>query len=252
MNATIKKEQIGYLLLALIAVLVLVVIIRVAPIEQDQTYHNFSDIRVFFMIPNFWNVISNLPFLIVGMLGLYRLKSGDIVKNQFIVFFIGIALVSIGSTYYHLNPNDSTLVWDRLPMTIGFMALFSALVSEYINDRIGKTLLIPALSIGLLSIIYWVLVKDLSFYLAVQFFPMLTIPVMLIFFKSRHNLVAGYWLLLIAYVIAKIFEKYDYETHAFLGFISGHSIKHIVAAVGIYMLILNRVDRKELNRININ
>jgi hypothetical protein len=241
-----KKENVGYLLLTLIAVSVLVLIIRSAPIEQEQAYHDFSDIRVFFKIPNFWNVISNLPFLIVGLMGVYRLKSGDIVKNQFIVFFIGIALVSFGSAYYHLNPNDETLVWDRLPMTIGFMALFSALVSEFINDRMGKTLLIPALSIGLLSILYWVLIKDLSIYLAVQFFPMLTIPVMLLFFKSRHDLVAGYWLILLAYVIAKALEIYDYETYAFLGFISGHSLKHIVAALGIYMLILKRVERNEL------
>ena len=132
-------------------------------------------------------------------------------------------------------------------MTIGFMALFSALVSEYINDRFGKLLLIPTLTIGLSSVLYWVFINDLSFYLAVQFFPMLTIPVMLIFFRSRYNLAAGYWLLLIAYVIAKVFEKYDYETYAFLGFISGHSLKHIFAAIGIYMLILKRIDRKELN-----
>lgn len=247
MNTAIKKEKIGYLLLAVIAVLVISRIVMLAPIEQDPTYHNFSDNRVFLKLPNFWNVLSNLPFLIVGVLGLYRLKFGDIVKNQFIIFFIGIALVSLGSAYYHLNPNNETLVWDRLPMTIGFMALFSALVSEFINQRFGNILLIPALIIGLVSVIFWVIVKDLSFYLTVQFFPMLAIPIMLIFFKSRYNLVAGYWLLLIAYVIAKVFEKYDYETHALLGIISGHSLKHIFAALGIYMLILKRIDRKEFN-----
>ena len=215
-----------------------------APIEQDPTYHNFSDNRELFRIPNFWNVLSNLPFLIVGVLGLYRLKSDDIIKNQFIIFFIGIALVAFGSTYYHLNPNNETLMWDRLPMTIGFMALFSALVSEFINHKIGKLILVPALIAGFMSIIYWVIIKDLSFYLVVQFFPMLAIPVILIFFRSKYNLTAGYWLLLLAYVLAKLFEIYDYETHAVLGFISGHSLKHIFAALGIYMLILKRIDRK--------
>jgi len=247
MNSAIKKENIGFLLMAVIAIIVISIIVMLSPIEQDPAYHNFSDDRVFLMIPNFWNVLSNLPFLIVGMLGLYRLKSSDMVKNQFIIFFIGIALVSFGSSYYHLNPNNETLVWDRLPMTIGFMALFSALVSEFINRRFGNKLLIPALIIGLMSVIYWVIVKDLSFYLAVQFFPMLSIPIMLFFFRSKYYLVAGYWLLLIAYVIAKVFEKYDDETHALLGFISGHSLKHLFAALGIYMLILKRIDRKELH-----
>ena len=245
MHSKIKRENVGYLLLAIIALLVILRISMFAPIEQDPTYHNFSDGRELLKIPNFWNVISNIPFLIVGVLGLYRLKSGDVVKNQFIIFFIGIALVAFGSSYYHLSPNDETLVWDRLPMTIGFMALFSALISEFINQKFGKSILIPALILGLSSVLYWVVSNDLSIYLVVQFFPMLTIPILLIFFKSRYNMTAGYWLLLLAYFIAKVFEIYDYETHHLLGFISGHSLKHIFAAVGLYMLIVKRVDRIE-------
>lgn len=245
MMSSIKKEKIGYFLLAIVAILVLSKIVMLAPIAQDPTYHNFSDSREFLRIPNFWNVMSNLPFLIVGILGLYKLQVADIVRSQYIIFFIGITLVSVGSAYYHLNPNNETLVWDRLPMTIGFMALFSALVSEFVNYRFGKLILIPAILVGFLSVIYWVVVKDLSFYLAVQFFPMFSIPVMLLFFHSKYNLTAGYWFLLLAYVVAKVFEKYDYETHVLLGFISGHSLKHLFAALGIYMLILKRVDLKK-------
>lgn len=239
-----KRENIGYLLLVVIAVLVISRIVMIGPIEQNPTYHNFSDTLKLFGVPNFWNVISNLPFMLVGILGLYKLRSGDIVKSQFIIFFIGIALVAVGSAYYHWNPNNETLVWDRLPMTIGFMALFSALISEFINHKLGKLILVPALIIGFMSVIYWVIMKDLSFYLVVQFFPMLSIPVILIFFRSKDNLTAGYWLLLLAYVVAKVFEKYDHETHDFLGFVSGHSLKHIFAALGIYMLILKRIDRE--------
>ena len=241
------KKNIGYILLALVAVLVVSKLLLLAPITQEQSYHNFSDTRACFMIPNCWNVLSNLPFLVVGVLGIYRLQFGDIVKKQFVVFFIGISLVSLGSAYYHWNPTDETLVWDRLPMTIGFMALFSALVSEFINLEVGKRLLFPGLILGLLSILYWVVCNDLSIYLGIQFFPMLSIPVMLIFFRSNYNLHSGYWLLLLAYVIAKIFEIYDHETHHALGFISGHTLKHLFAALGIYMMILKRIEVKEIN-----
>lgn len=244
MKTLISRRKAGYLLLLLVALFVISTMVGLAPIAQDPGYHNFSDKREILGVPNFWNVLSNLPFLFIGLLGLFKLHSDDIVKTQYIIFFIGVSLVAFGSAYYHLNPNNDTLVWDRLPMTIGFMALFSAVISEFINDKFGKSVFIPALIIGLSSVIYWVIMKDLSLYMVVQFFPMLAIPVMLIFFKSRYNLTAGYWLLLLAYVIAKVCEKYDYEAHDFLGFISGHSLKHIFAALGIYMMILKRIDQK--------
>lgn len=243
MKTTIKKEQTGYVLLALAALIIISIIGASAPIEQNPEYHNFSDAREILKISNFWNVVSNLPFLMVGILGLVKLQSDDIVRKQYIFFFMGISLVAFGSAYYHLNPNNDTLVWDRLPMTIGFMALFSALISEFIHLRIGKRILFPAMAIGFLSVLYWVVAKDLSIYLVVQFFPMLATPVVLIFFRSRYNMVTGYWLLLLAYVIAKVFEIYDHETHDLLGFISGHSLKHLFAALGIYMLILKRIDK---------
>ena len=247
MKTSTKKEQTGYILLALAALLIISIVGASAPIEQNPAYHKFSDDREILNIPNFWNVISNLPFVIVGILGLYKLQKEDIVRKQFVFFFIGISLVAFGSAYYHWNPTNETLVWDRLPMTIGFMALFSALISEFIHLRMGRRILIPAMIIGFLSVVYWVAAKDLSIYLVVQFFPMLAAPVILIFFKSKYNMVMGYWLLLAAYVIAKIFEIYDHQTHDILGFISGHSLKHLFAALGIYMLILKRIDRELLN-----
>lgn len=243
MKSSIKKEQTGYILLALAALIIISIVGASAPIEQNPDYHNFSDDREFFSIPNFWNVVSNLPFLIIGILGLYKLQKEDIVRKQYVIFFIGISLVAFGSAYYHWNPTNETLVWDRLPITIGFMAMFSALISEFIHMQMGRRILFPAMVVGFLSVLYWVVAKDLSIYLVVQFFPMLATPVILIFFKSRYNMVMGYWLLLIAYVIAKVFEIYDHETHEVLGFISGHSLKHLFAALGIYMLIMRRIDR---------
>jgi hypothetical protein len=40
------------------------------PIPQDPSYHQFADQRTLLGIPNFWNVVSNLPFVLVGAIGL--------------------------------------------------------------------------------------------------------------------------------------------------------------------------------------
>src|SRR5215813_11975550 len=103
----------------------------VPSIPQDQSYHQFADARTIFGIPNFWNVVSNLPFLAVAVLGLAALSSPsasgsvDSLRGVYATFFLGSALIALGSSYYHLRPSYATLVWDRLPMTVGFMSFFA-------------------------------------------------------------------------------------------------------------------------------
>src|SRR5271157_6561232 len=103
------------------------------PIPQDQGYHHFADQRTLLGIPNFWNVVSNVPFIVVGAAGLRRFHHDPTT----IVLFLGIFLTGFGSSYYHWNPNDGTLFWDRLPMTLCFMAILAAVIEERVNARAG-------------------------------------------------------------------------------------------------------------------
>lgn len=242
-----NKQKTGVMLIVLIAVVSIAAAFLYGPVPQDLGYHDFSDSLTLFHIPNFWNVVSNIPYLLVGLLALYYLFLQKLIlleqiKAAYIIFFIGISLVALGSGYYHIWPQNQTLVWDRLPMTIAFMALYSIIVSEFVSVRLGKILLLPLLILGVSSIVYWHITEqmgqgDLRFYAVVQFFPMLTIPVILLFFSSRFSHVSGYWLLLLSYLAAKVFEHYDYQIHSLLSFMSGHSIKHIISAVGVYLLL---------------
>jgi len=241
----LKKENIGYLLLSSLAVLAIVLMLIISPISQDVSYHNFVDSRVFFGIPNFWNVISNFPFVIVAFLGFYNLKAIASSRTQYLVFFLGILLISGGSAYYHLKPNDNTLVWDRLPMTISFMALLSIIISEFINPKTGWLMLMPLVLLGLLSVQYWTYSADLRPYLFIQFYPMLAIPVILIFFNSKFNLTIGYWWLLLAYLLAKIFEHFDNHVYSYFA-VSGHTMKHLVSALGLFILFYSFLKREKI------
>lgn len=242
-----KKETIGYVLFAITALVGIVATFTAPPIAQDVAYHQFSDQITLFGIPNFWNVVSNIPFLMVGVMGLLRLPSiVSASKTQYLLFFVGITLVAFGSGYYHLQPSNSTLVWDRLPMTIAFMALFSIVISEFINEALGRKLLLPFLTVGLLSIVYWLVFNDLKVYVLVQFYPIVAILISLIFFRSFYTLKWGYWLLVLAYIVAKLFEHFDAATHQLFGWLSGHTLKHISAAIGIYLLLLTYQKRKAI------
>jgi hypothetical protein len=235
-------------------VIIIGIFLFVPPIPQDVNYHNFADGRTMLQVPNFWNVLSNIPFFLVGGLGLYKLYSNRLVilnsmKFGYALLFFGVALVAFGSGYYHLEPNNETLVWDRLPMTIAFMSLFAILLSEFIEQRVGKRLLFPLLLVGMGSVFYWYWGEmngagDLRAYALVQFLPMLIIPVLLYAFKPHYSHVLGYWLLLLCYLLAKVFEYFDGAIYTLLGqAISGHSLKHIVAALGMYILLVSYEKR---------
>ncbi len=252
-----RKEKIALLLVAISALITLAGLLIQDPIPQDPAYHNFADKKDAYNIPNILNVLSNLPFLIVGLLGLYNLSiknSLNIVttnKLAYFALFLGSALVSFGSGYYHLWPDNQTLVWDRLPMTIAFMGLFSIVISEFISTKIGKQVLIPLLILGVMSVLYWHVTEsngygDLRYYAMVQFFPILAIPIILVAFNSHFSNISAYWWLLAFYIAAKIFEHYDFEIQALLSVISGHSIKHIAAAIGLYILLRAYENRKEM------
>jgi len=239
--------KLGYICIFSVLIIGIVIVFLSEPIAQDINYHSFLDQRTVFGIPNFWNVISNIPFLLVGAMGLYsismsRIKIQPEMKLAYTLFFFSISLVAFGSGYYHLWPDNNSLVWDRLPMTIAFMALFSIVTYEFVSAKVGKVLLWPLIIFGVLSVFYWYQTEiqgegDLRLYALVQFLPIVLIPLILIFFKSNFNLVHNYWLLILAYLAAKILEYFDGVIYDSIAALSGHSLKHVVAAFGIYILL---------------
>lgn len=209
------------------------------PFGQPTGYHSFVDQRSLVGIPNALDVLSNLPFLLVGIAGVvFCLRKGaGVAQAAWITLFAGVAFVSAGSAFYHLTPTNETLVWDRLPMTVGFMGLFAALIGEYVNPRLGRVLLLPAVLLGLLSVFYWAWSDDLRLYVWIQVLPLLTIPVLV---AKYRPLFSHQWLLLVAfglYAVAKLVELYDPEVYSLTGnLLSGHSLKHILAALSVYAL----------------
>lgn len=244
-----KRENTGFLLLTSLFFIAIIGMFIIQPIKQNEHYHSFSDELSLLDIPNFLNVVSNLPFLIVGIFGFVKARNFTSNKLQYLVFFLGILLVSFGSAYYHFNPNSETLVWDRLPMTLAFMALFSIIISEFINDKAGQVMLFPFLCIGIISIVVWLIDGDLRMYALVQFYPVLAIPIVLMLCKSSGKSSKAYWVLLIAYIIAKLFEHFDLQVHEVLKIISGHTLKHIIAAVGIYFFVNLNIGQKKENYV---
>jgi len=236
----------------LLAPLLYLLFVHGAPIPQDQSYHDLADVRTWLGIRNFGNVASNVLFLVVGVAGLLwcQRHAGIGARNSWIVFFLGVALVFFGSAYYHLAPGDDTLVWDRLPMTMAFMGLCAALVAEHLSGKFERPLLIAAVAIGIASVLWWKHSGDLRVYIWVQAAPLLTIPLVIALFPGRYSHRHYLFYCFVIYALAKLAEHNDREIFELTSnAMSGHSLKHLLAAIGVYCVYLMLRRRQSLTPV---
>jgi hypothetical protein len=233
------RRVLAFLVLTVVS---LVALLLVPPIHQDQNYHDFADQRTILGIPYFWNVVSNLPFIAVGLAGLLQFR-----RNPAIAFlFLAITMTGFGSAYYHLHPSDHTLFWDRLPMAIGFMIILAIAVEDRLDARLGVILLWPLIAVGVFSLLLWRWTGDLRLYGWVQFFPCLALPVLFFLYAPKHS-GTSYWLIAAAlYAVAKLFEFNDGTIYSFGSILSGHTLKHLAAAAACFAILRYFQTRKPI------
>lgn len=244
-----RSNRIGLILT--VAALSAIALVFLPPIAQPPEYHDFADQREFFGVPRFLDIASNLPLLLVGAWALARLlRSGATHRPLFLeerekwpwtVLFLGTFLIGLGSAYYHGEPTNETLAWDRLPMTVVTMSLLAAVVSERVGVKTGLRWLAPLLIAGALSVLYWVWGEragtgDLRPYGLIQFLPLLLIPLLILLFPPRYTGTSGYFGALGWYVLAKVAEALDQSIFAAGEVISGHTLKHLLAAAALFWL----------------
>ena len=241
----------GTLVAVVIACAVVLVGALLPPLPEPQAFRGLADTRSFLSIPNFMNVVSNIPFLLVGIWGLRFLARHSTDGNTFVdarerwpylACFGALTLVFLGSAYYHLDIDAAGLFWDRLPMAIGFMALLSAVIVERIGARIGLRLLVPLLLLGAASVLYWrwsalYATENLLPYAIVQYGSIAAVLVMCAVFPSRYTRGGDTVQIIAIYALAKLAEVLDARIYALGEIISGHTLKHLLAAFAGYWLL---------------
>jgi hypothetical protein len=231
----------------------------VPPLPLRPGYHDFADGRSFFGIPNFFDVVSNLPFVVVGILGLWWLSHRSSDRSflearerlPYFVFFAGVALTGLGSSWYHLAPSNSRLSWDLLPMTCAFVSIVVALIDERIGVTAGLRMFIPLLAFGMASVVYWYVTEmrghgDYRFYLYVQFFSPILLTAIIILFPPRYTGTKYLAIAFVFFVAAKLFELFDQQIYSATGFIAGHALKHLTAGVSCYWILLMLQRRRPI------
>jgi len=231
------------------------------PLPLGPGYHIFADNRTQLGIPNCLNVLSNIPFMLVGLWGtvwLFRRSSATafqtrLEKAVYLIFFLGVAFTGVGSFWYHLNPDNQRLPFDLLPMTFAFMAILTSIAIERIGVRFGRAVLIPLLLLGASSVGYWYVTDarghgDYRFYLFVQFFPPLLIGLMIVLFPPSYTGMRYLVMAFLLFVLAKLLELFDGEIYQAVHIVSGHALKHITAGLACYVILL-MLERRHATRV---
>jgi hypothetical protein len=243
-------------LLVLLTVVLAIATCLAPRIPQPQSYHHFADQRTWLGIGNFGDVVSNLAFLAAGVWGLFSLSrrpsTAEFIEPAerwpYVVLFCGLILTACGSAYYHLAPDNARLVWDRMPMTIVFMSLVAAIVTERIDLRAGLILLPILLLVGAGSVVQWHVSElrgagDLRFYAAVQICAALVV-ILALFMKPRYTRTYDLAIVGAFYVAAKILELADRQVYSAGYIVSGHTLKH-VAASGAGFWIIRMLQKRQ-------
>lgn len=220
------------------------------PVPQWAAYHDFADRRAFFGVPNFFNVASNGLFVLAGAAGLRRLLTTErapvLVQRRerwpYLAFFLGVALTGVASAWYHLEPGNERLVWDRLAMSVALMSWLAAVIVERIRVAAGLALLPALLAAGAAAVLYWGAteaqgVGDLRAYGVVHFYPALLIPLLILLFPPRYTRGGDVLVVLGLYGAALAAELGDRPIFAVGGLLSGHTLKHVVAALAAYWVL---------------
>lgn len=209
-------------------------------LKQNQNYHNFADTRAFFGIPNTMDTLSNVAFLLPLLFWITKTPA-EIqqlsLKISTNIFLIGMLLTSFGSIYYHLNPNDETLVYDRLGMSVAFTGVLGMLAACRVSNPVSLLTIIFLIIFAPLSVIVWKISGNLTYYAVLQFGGILLILFTLFFTKMNEN-EPKFIALLIFYGLAKLTEAFDIQIfNLTFGIISGHTLKHLLVAYGVYEFI---------------
>ena len=194
---------------------------------QPQSFHDYADQRAWLGLPHAANVLSNLPFLIVGVLGLrytlhgWRNENRNAFTDQstawpYTLLFLGVLLTAFGSAWYHARPSDVTLVWDRLPMALGFAGLVAGTLADRAPQRTLQFLLAFA-AVGAGTVLYWHVTGNLVPYLVMQAGFVAAALLATAFIPTPYTHANRIYAAAGLYALALILERFDHHVHALLG-----------------------------------
>lgn len=241
MRITITRDE--SLLAALCALLLLAALFGPA-VAQPAHYHAFADQRSLWGVPHALDVLSNLPFALAGAAGLWLLRGEAAARIPPVqracsaLFFAGLLLTTLCSSWYHLQPDDAGLAIDRAGMSVAFAGVLGLVAATQVSDRAGRLLAVALLVLAPLTIILWTTTGNVLPWALVQGAGLVLILAFGLRASQPGALQVRWVGVLAVYVLAKLLETGDHAIFQASGeLLSGHTLKHLVAALAAWPLL---------------
>jgi hypothetical protein len=239
MLPTFSPTRLPFLLVLVLAALALLW----GPIVQPQDYHHFADISRLASIPHAADVLSNAGFALVGLWGLLALRQRRChpllapAWAGYRLFLVALILTAAGSAWYHWQPDDARLIWDRLPIALACAGLLAAVRADQYPDAGSGTASLGLAVYAVLGVAWWYWQGDLRPYLLLQLLPLLLIPLWQRLGKAEPAERHAFGLAILLYVVAKLAELGDHALYHQLGFVTGHTLKHWLATAAAAVIV---------------
>lgn len=254
MTQGLQQMQRRFWILGGLSIAAVMAALLLPPISQPVDYHQFADQRSFLGIPNFNDVASNLAFLLSGGAGLvylfriYQMPAQKAFRNRieclpYWVLFLSVVASGLGSMIYHWIPDNANLLWDRLPIAMGITALLAATLVDRVSSTVGLWSLPFLVVFGVLSVFYWYWTEqqgagNLNFYIVVQFYSILLIILLSVYYPSRYTHANATYQVIALYATAKLAEMSDMYIFSLTDYhVSGHTLKHLLAALAVHRIV---------------
>ncbi len=226
------------------------------PLHDSLHQHAFADQRTWVGLPCALDVLSNLPFAIAGLWGLVLLRRAHgagrtlghppqdaVSRGLAALFFGGLICTAVGSALYHVRPDDDGLLWDRLGMVLPFAGLLGLAVHSRVSARAGLCAAGVVLAAGMAAVLWWARSGQLLPWAVVQLGGMLVVLALSLLPRRTGTLAPHLGAVIALYGAAKLFEAADHAVfQATQQWLSGHSIKHLLAAAAAWPVLRALAD----------
>ena len=211
------------------------------PIPQLDHYHEFADQSRLFGLEHASDVLSNLGFLMAALWAGSRLSlkmERSSWTPALMVFVLSILATAWCSSYYHMAPDNARLFWDRLPIAFACASLLALVRAQcFVSASVSRLELIVFCSAAVFSVLWWQATQDLRPYLLLQILAILLPPLWQVIHQRPRFERVSFAAAIACYVLAKLCEMADAVILNTTGVLSGHTFKHLLAALAAYFIL---------------